>query len=322
MKKVLAILLVLSMLLGISACGAVPSVSSDSAADSSPLSAQEASSAPSEQPASTPAPTSEAAVSSEESEPTGTTGLLEQEIVLADDENCTFKLVSVIPDNPWGYTWNVYLENKTEQNLMFFLEDVSINGIMCDPFWATIVLAGSEANQEINWAFDEFERIGITDVTAVEFRLSVYDSDDPDSPDLLNDTFTVYPLGEDAATYPERTPEASDLTLFDTDDCTMIVTGFDPDGSWGYTVNAYLVNKTDQTLIFSIDNATVNNVMCNPFWSSYVAPGKISYASISWSPDDFETNDITAVEQIQLDISVTDDNFVSELLSDSFTIEP
>lgn len=326
MKKLLSIFLVFSILLGISACGVTSAESVESAASAASAEAsslqEPPSPEPSEEPTPTPTPTPEIAVSAQDDESSAASELLEQDVVLVDDENCTVKLVSVAPDNDWGYTWNMYLENKTEQNLMFSMDDVSINGVMCDPFWATVVTAGKKANQEISWDPDEFEQIGITEVTVVEFNLSIYDDDDWNAADLLNETFTVYPLGEDAATIIERTPADSDITLFDNDSCTMLITGFDPDGLWGYTMNAYLINKTDKTLVFSIDDASVNDAMCNPFWASYVAPGKVSYASISWSPDDFEINDITTVEQIQLDISVMDDDLTTELVSDTFTIEP
>lgn len=319
MKRTLSILLVFSMLLALCACGVNPAVSADSASSAEPVSVSEPPAPESVE--ETPSPTPTPVVSIREDEDSALEAV-EQDVVLVDDENCTMKLVSISPDNDWGYTWNVFMENKTDKNLMFSLDNVSINGVMCDPFWASIVSAGKKSNEEISWMTEDFEQLGITDVTVVEFELSIYDDDDWTAPDLVNDTFTVYPLGKDAVELMEYTPGPDDRVLFDNDDCTMIVTGFDPDGILGYTMNAYLVNKTDRTLLFSADNVSVNDAMCDPFWSSTVAPGKASYQSISWSPDDFNSNSISTVEQIQMDISVCDDDSMEDVFHDTFTIEP
>ncbi len=112
------------------------------------------------------------------------------EKVFVDDENCTFKITGIEPDNLWGYTLKVDLENKTDKNLMFSLEDVSVNGYMCDPFWANSVQAGKKAKSDISFSVEEFEELGITDVEEIEFTLSVYDEDNWDTPHFVEETFT------------------------------------------------------------------------------------------------------------------------------------
>lgn len=116
-----------------------------------------------------------------------------EEIVLVDDKNCTFKITSIDEDSIWGYTLNVYLENKTDLDLMFSLDDVSINGYMCDPFWAAAVSGGMKANEEISFMDSDFEKNGITDVTDITFTLNVYDSNDWSADHLVDETFTINP---------------------------------------------------------------------------------------------------------------------------------
>lgn len=116
-----------------------------------------------------------------------------EEIILADTEHCTFKITSIDADNIWGYTLNVYLENKTEKELMFSLDDVAVNGFMCDPFWASTVAPGMKANEEISFSDSDFEKNGIEDVTDITFTLQVYDANDWTADDLLEETFTINP---------------------------------------------------------------------------------------------------------------------------------
>ena len=246
------------------------------------------------------------------------------ETVLVDDENCTFKITAIEEDNLFGYTLKVSLENKTDMELMFSLEGVSVNGFMCDPFWAVTVTPGMKANEEISFSDSDFDRNGITDVTDITFTLKIYDSTDWSTEHLVDEVFTIYPLGEDAVKPYIREPQDGEIVLHEDDNCAIIVTGFDPDSMWGYTVNVYLENKTDKNLMFSLDGAAVNGFMCDPFWAEEVAPGKRSNTEISWSSSDFEDNGITEVESITLPLRVYDaeDWMGDDLMSDTFTLNP
>ena len=84
------------------------------------------------------------------------------------------------------------------------------------------------------------------------------------------------------------------------------VTDYDEDGFWGYTVNLFLVNKTDKELTYSVDEASVNGFMADPFWATSVGAGKVAFASMSWSDSDFEDNDITTVEEIEMKFNIYD----------------
>lgn len=116
-----------------------------------------------------------------------------QEKIFVDNENCTFKITEIDADSEWGYTLKAYVENKTDKNLMFAWNDVSVNGFMCDPFWATTVQGGKKAVEEISFLPSEFEELGIEDVENIEFTLSIYDDDDWEAAHLVEEKFTLNP---------------------------------------------------------------------------------------------------------------------------------
>ena len=116
-----------------------------------------------------------------------------EEIVLADNENLTFKVTAVENDPIWGYTLKVFLENKTDKELMFSLDEVSVNGFMCDPYWAETVAPGKKSNTTISWFENTFAENGIETVEEITFTLRVYDSNDWLADDILNENFTVNP---------------------------------------------------------------------------------------------------------------------------------
>ena len=125
----------------------------------------------------------------ESTKPSGTS----KEQVLVEDENITVKFTGTQEDSLWGYTVKVYLENNTDNDLMFSVDDVSVNGFMCDPFWASTVAAGKKANEKITFSEAAFAENGIEAVEEITFTLHVYDSNDLSADSLLKKTFTVNP---------------------------------------------------------------------------------------------------------------------------------
>lgn len=247
-----------------------------------------------------------------------------RETVLVDNKDLLFKITAVENDPVWGYTLKAQIENRTDKDLMFSLNDVSVNGYMCDPYFAATVTAGMKANKDISFSTDSFEESGIQAVTDIEFELRVYNSNNLAADEVLEEDFVIYPMGKDAAREYPRERQEGDIVLFDNDNCTMIITGFDPDSIWGYSANVYLVNKTDDTLMFSVGDAAVNGFMCDPYFATSVAPGKQCITAISWTKADLEENDITEVESIRLPIRVydADDWTDDDLVNESFTVNP
>ncbi len=247
-----------------------------------------------------------------------------QETVLVDNDDLLFKITAIVEDPVWGYTLKAQIENKTDKDLMFALDDVSVNGYMCDPFFAATVTAGMKANKDISFSKDSFKEINIKDVTDICLTLRVYDTDNITGDDLLKEEFIIYPMGKEAAKEYPRQPQKDDIVLFDNENCTMIVTGFDSDSIWGYSANVYLVNKTDDTLMFSVGDAAINGFMCNPYFAVTVAPGKQCITAISWSKDALKDNNITEVETITLPIRVyeSEDWIKGDIVNETFTVKP
>lgn len=247
-----------------------------------------------------------------------------EETVFVDNESCTFKITEIEDDSMWGYTLKAYLENKTDKELMFSLSNVSVNGFMCDPFWAESVTSGMKANAEISFSGSDLEKNRIDAVTDIEFTLNVYDNNDWNAEYLVSETFSIYPMGEEAVEPFVRNAQEGEIVLFDNENCAMIITGFDPENIWGYSVSVYLENKTDKELMFSVTDAAVNGFMCDPLWAETVAPGKRSITEISWLENDFAANGITDVESLSLPVSVYDSNdwTAAYLVEETFTVNP
>lgn len=116
-----------------------------------------------------------------------------EDIVLAEDDNFSMTVTGTEIDPLWGYTLKVYLVNKTQTPLTFSVDDVSVNGFMCDPFWATTVAPGTADFAKISWSDESFEENGIEEVEDIEMKLRVYNADDYSADNLYEDVISLNP---------------------------------------------------------------------------------------------------------------------------------
>lgn len=117
----------------------------------------------------------------------------EGQTVIADNDQIRFVIEWANEEDPAEYTLSVYMENKTDRNLMYSWEMVSVNGQMVDTFWSTSVTAGNKACSEVIFSRSELENKGIADISEIEFTLIVSDYDDWESPNILEDTYNCQP---------------------------------------------------------------------------------------------------------------------------------
>ena len=102
----------------------------------------------------------------------------DSDIVLFDTEEVTAIITGFREDELWGYTADIYLENKTDEGLTFSVINATVNGYMCDPIWAVEVSAGKRAYSSISWMDSSFEENGITEVSEIVLDFSVMDTED------------------------------------------------------------------------------------------------------------------------------------------------
>lgn len=246
------------------------------------------------------------------------------DVILVNSDELTMAITDFAYDDFWGYVVTVYMENNTDKSLGYMIEDVSVNGFMCDPIWSSEVMAGMRAHDFFYFSQEDLEFNEISEITDIELLFSAYESEDWLGDPLVEEKTTVYPLGKEASKTYNRTPQDSDTVLFDTDDCTMIITGFTTDDYGTFSAIAYLENKTDSNLIFTLENAKINNIDCDPFWAMSICPGKKANCQIRWSDYRLEESGITEVESIELPVLVRnyDDWSADDFINETFTVTP
>ncbi len=256
--------------------------------------------------------TSESEITEEET--TEVTEIVEEnipfeEIIVTDDENCVIKVTELNLNGDWGPTVKAYFENKsTDVTYVFNIEDASINGVKCDPYFLTEVIPGKKSNNEITFDVDVLEENGITEFTDIEIIFNVYDAEDWSDNYVVYETVHIYPYGEDKATTFVREPQESDIVLFDNEYATAIITSFENDTAFDeYVANLYVINKMDNRAYISVSDSSVNGFMVYTYiLEDIISKGNSAFTSLSWDNLELEENGITSIEEIEFLFEVSD----------------
>ncbi len=251
--------------------------------------------------------------------------------VFVDDDNCKFAITGVEADSIWGIVFKAEIENKTDKNLYFSWDGVSVNGYMCEPFWAENVQSEKKAKSDISFYEEDLAELGINDINdigEVEFILTVRDADDYMADELIEEVFS-FTVNENTKAKPkEIETDFEAVTFADDDNCAFKIVDVTDDESdfYGCIVKAEIENKTDKVLYFSWDDTSVNGYMCDPFWGKTVQPGKKAICEITFSEEELAECDVEEaadIEEMEFTLSVTDEESWTDLFEEvcSLTIE-
>lgn len=243
-----------------------------------------------------------------------------------DDDEISVVITGIETSDLWGtMSLNLELENKSDSvTYMVSARDVSVNGVMYDPLYADEVSPGNKAVGSVDFSTATLEEYGLDQITDIEINFYIYDSDTWE--DYTDETVHVYPYGEENASVFERTAQDTDEILIDDDYMSLIVVGYDPEGLFGYTVNAYVVNKTDAEVMFSIEEASVNGYMCDPIWADEVKAGMSAFESIYFYDSSLEEIGITdpenEIETIEFVFTAYDNETFDTYTQQTVTLNP
>ena len=323
MKRFLGFFLSLILLAALAGCGGEPAATQPQATE--PV--QTTAPAPTEDAADVPqteaAPTQgeEAEETYAEDEPRGYTTEAQE---LVSNENLVFAVTGFRENAHMGLEMQLTCENKSGKDMLFSLNHVSVCGIMFDPLWAEEVSAGKKVNSTVYFDTYALEEMGITTLDEISFRLSVIDNvnwmDDP----FLDEAFTLYPTGLDAASveYPQYQHKHGETLVVDNDKLLFIIEKVDDAENDTYTLYCYVENRTDKDLLVSWDGVSVNDFMVDPFWASGIAAGKQLYSQISFYRSDLEAQGIETVSGIDFTLSAIDYDSFDTVLEEACSFQP
>ncbi len=229
-------------------------------------------------------------------------------VTIVDDDYITIKVESFEKNS-----FSFYLENKTESvNLMFAIDNASVNGVMCDTLWATTVGAGLKSYSDVT--FSSLSSYGINYIETVELALRVYNSDDWFADDYFDETvtLTVSNTSTDPSTYVVTSDNYQKVVLVDSNGVKVSVIDYDKNYTWGPSFLLYIENNTDKNIMVSADNVGVNGFSCDPYWAKEVYAGKVAYSNMYWFDSTLEECNIESIDTVTMTLRAYDsDNWSS-----------
>ena len=236
-----------------------------------------------------------------------------EETVLADNTQCLVR-VNRMEQAGDTFTMELYVENKSSVAAMFSLSGTAVNGYVVNAQWSMELVPGDSCEDVV--LLEDLSQQGITDdVSILSFDFRVYNAEAVTADNFLLERFTLYPLGEDKAAVQERKQRNKDIEVFVNEDVTCLITEFGKDPQWGYKMTAWLENKSDETVVFTVDDVKVNGILMDPYWVCEIPPKTRAFSDLCWSHTDFEESGIQEVEELDLLFRVLGSSEETSILS-------
>lgn len=309
MMKQLKTLAILSLALTLGACG-----SSEPANTEAPAEEQQ---------------TQEAAEPVKEEKPAEQPIAFEPYTVIDNDE-CTVTVKEVKIDDRMEVKFEV--ENKSDSaEYKFSIRELAVNGISMDETSYAMSFgalpAGKKENKALTIDKDVLKDYGVDqDLTDIEVRMVVGDYNDYEAEPAADETFHIYPYGEDKAVIYVYEPAENHHVLLDTDEVKIVQVGFDDEnikiGGAAYAFRLYIENKTDSKMQAHSTEGYVNGYQIHPLFTNIIRPGKACFATWYIAEQSMEENNIETLEEAELKLSLSDYESHDTFFYDTITLVP
>lgn len=295
MKKLLAVLLTLSLLFAFAACGnkekATPADAETTQTQSEETTVPETTEGEKNEPA--------------KAEP----------VVLLDNEYLTLTINEAYINEDDCYTLKATFENNAEKNYTYYIEPSSINGISVINYLYAEVSAGKKAIEEIGFEDSILRNNGVGEYTDIEMTVQVCSEDELFEEPVAEYTVHYYPLGEEKATTYERQPAATDKVLLDNEYVTVTAIGFTHDDEWESTdLNLYVVNKSEENIALNSESCTVNDIMVEAYFAEEIPAGRVAFSCISFDDEELKDKYIEEIETVEIEFTALGESDILGLI--------
>lgn len=247
---------------------------------------------------------------------------LEGEIVVNTDEYAiSYKIGSIEEDY---YDYLLMFENKSDVG-----KDFQLDGLFLDGVWARDTSGNNffcnvppKGIGEIPLVlYDDFHKeLGICG-TDIEVIIAIYLEKTLDDERL--ERFHIYPFGEEPATIFEREMQPTDIVLVDSEDVSLIVTGYgDENYPDDITVSLLLENWKDNDIWIDVESVYVNDILCGAIvGEKFIHAGGVTFNSFRFY-DGFNSLADVEIEEIVFTLQIGNENNSTPFIEDTITLKP
>lgn len=339
MKKIIALVLCVVLVLSLTGCGSLIAKVKDTVNNvtestlSSAVASATSSLAPSVGSSSSEAPSSSESSSEASSESSGgvTVGsgssskpeapALADAVVLIDEKDVKISLTKIeYPDDDWyAAKCGVLIENNSDKALTFSTDYTAVNNIMMDSgYLYAKVEPGKKSNETITFYTEDFEKAGIDAIHNMKLVLSAYD-DDYD--DYIEDTALDLSFDKDMSFQQELASDG--VLLFEQEGIKFYVFG----ASARYEemidqIDVLIVNDSNIKISCDVTDTSVNGFMVSGSLYKVLLPKTAYYTEIYFYDDDLEENGIDDFLDAEFKVRVRNyDSYDMLFTTDAYSLE-
>lgn len=225
------------------------------------------------------------------------------ETVLVDEAGIKITAKSLETDGLFGPEIKLLIENNSGKDLTFQCRNASVNGYMAENMMSVDVVDGKKANDSLTFLKSDLEACGIETIADMEFAFHIFDTSDWET---YLDTDTIQIKTSIADTY-EYTYDDSGNVAYEGNGIKIVVKGLSEDASiFGPSIVVYIENTGDTDVTVQTRDVSVNGFMVNAMFSCDIAAGKRAVDTIAFMESEFEKNEITAIEDVELSFHIFD----------------
>lgn len=234
------------------------------------------------------------------------------------NENGISVTVTGMKDSLFGPEISVTVANDTEQNVTVSTQLLSVNGYMlstsglyCD------VAAGKKAADSISLMSSELDEAGIETIAALEFYLSIYDSD---SYDTIAKSELITVNTSAAEGFTQEVDDSGDV-IYDANGVRVICKGLKDEVIWDGCVVFLMENTSGKTLTVCGENVSVNGYMVDEsLWSELRDNTRSVVGMYLLTLEEIGLESIEEVEDIEFSLRVIDEDWNTVAESDAIVL--
>jgi len=225
-----------------------------------------------------------------------------ESIVLLDNENFFVEISQFKKTLPQEYTLTFHLENRTDQACALTLDHSAFHDVLVIGLAHVEADAGMTVEETVSF-IGGAEDFRVDNITKLEFLLNIYDTETMET--ICKEPVTFYPFGEENYTPYRREPQPNDQVLLEKDGFQIVLTDMESGEALGLILDLYIVNDTEQNLMFALDEVKINNKRCDVMGLYGIPSQTQSYTAIVWTEAELQEKNITDLTSILLEFYVS-----------------
>ena len=206
-------------------------------------------------------------------------------------------------DSLFGPEIKLYIENNSGKDLTIQCRNVSVNGYMVDTMMSVDIVNGKKANDSLTFMSSDLESCGITDIADIELSFHIFTTSDWE--DYL-DTDQIQLKTSIADNYQYIFDDSGDIA-YNANGIKVIIKGLSENASiFGPSIVVYIENNTNKAITVQSRDVSINSFMVDAMFSCEVMPSKKAVDTITFFESDFEENEITNIDNLELYFHIFD----------------